>query len=137
MLLKSCLLGNETISHIYEPGNGRITIMFQAFEGPPRIVRLYGKGTEVTTLVLWLFELTVIFLSGKVFELGSPEFNALLDPSADPGEYDSPTPELLPGARAIIWVDIDLVGTSCGFSVPFMEFISHRKYGSTALSGPS
>jgi hypothetical protein len=36
--------GNETISHLYEPGNGRITILFQAFEGPPRIVRLYGKG---------------------------------------------------------------------------------------------
>lgn len=36
--------GNETISHLYEPGNGRITIMFEAFEGPPQIVRLYGKG---------------------------------------------------------------------------------------------
>ncbi|KAF5012195.1 hypothetical protein F66182_15282, partial [Fusarium sp. NRRL 66182] len=29
--------GSETISHIYEPGNGRVTIMFNAFEGPPRI----------------------------------------------------------------------------------------------------
>ena len=34
--------GIETISHIRE--NGRITIMFNAFEGAPRIVRLFGKG---------------------------------------------------------------------------------------------
>ncbi|EJD55016.1 hypothetical protein AURDEDRAFT_50811 [Auricularia subglabra TFB-10046 SS5] len=35
--------GVETISHLRE--NGRITIMFQAFEGAPRIMRFYGKGT--------------------------------------------------------------------------------------------
>lgn len=34
--------GNETISHVNE--NGRITIMFVAFEGPPMIVRLFGTG---------------------------------------------------------------------------------------------
>ena len=34
--------GIETIAHVRE--NGRITIMFCAFEGPPRIVRLYGRG---------------------------------------------------------------------------------------------
>ena len=32
----------ETIAHIRE--NGRLTIMFCAFEGAPRIVRLWGKG---------------------------------------------------------------------------------------------
>ena len=36
--------GNETISHLLEPGNGRITVLFNAFEGPPKIVRLWGKG---------------------------------------------------------------------------------------------
>jgi hypothetical protein len=36
--------GNETISHLHEPGNGRITIMFNAYEGPPKIIRLWGKG---------------------------------------------------------------------------------------------
>jgi hypothetical protein len=35
--------GVETISHIRE--NGRITIMFSAFDGAPRIVRLFGKGS--------------------------------------------------------------------------------------------
>jgi hypothetical protein len=37
--------GVETIAHLRE--NGRIVIMFCAFEGPPRIVRLHGSG-EVT-----------------------------------------------------------------------------------------
>lgn len=36
--------GNETISHLLEPGNGRITVLFNAFEGPPRILRLWGHG---------------------------------------------------------------------------------------------
>lgn len=34
--------GAETIAHIRE--NGRVTVMFTAFDGPPRIVRLYGSG---------------------------------------------------------------------------------------------
>src|ERR1700733_1874196 len=42
---ESCLLltlGAETIAHIYD--NGRITIMFCAFDGEPKIVRLFGRG---------------------------------------------------------------------------------------------
>jgi len=34
--------GNETSAHILE--NGRITIMFCAFDAPPNILRLYGTG---------------------------------------------------------------------------------------------
>lgn len=34
--------GVETIAHVKE--NGRMTIMFCAFEGPPNIIRLYGNG---------------------------------------------------------------------------------------------
>jgi hypothetical protein len=37
--------GNETAAHLAE--NGRITFMFCAFSGPPRILRLYGKGRSV------------------------------------------------------------------------------------------
>jgi hypothetical protein len=37
--------GVETIAHLRE--NGRITLLFCAFEGPPRIVRLYGRGRPV------------------------------------------------------------------------------------------
>ena len=36
--------GIETTSHLHEPGNGRITVLFNAFDGPPRIVRIFGKG---------------------------------------------------------------------------------------------
>jgi hypothetical protein len=37
--------GNETSAHLTE--NGRITLMFCAFGGAPRILRLYGHGTLV------------------------------------------------------------------------------------------
>src|SRR5215217_4059194 len=37
--------GAETIAHIRE--NGRVVVMFCAFEGPPRIVRLHGRGEIV------------------------------------------------------------------------------------------
>jgi hypothetical protein len=37
--------GIETAAHVME--NGRITIMFCAFEGPPKILRLYGIGRPV------------------------------------------------------------------------------------------
>lgn len=38
--------GAETIAHLRE--NGRIVIMFCAFQGPPRIVRFHGTGRVVT-----------------------------------------------------------------------------------------
>jgi Pyridoxamine 5'-phosphate oxidase len=40
--------GAETLAHLRE--NGRICIMFCAFDGPPRIVRLHGKGEIVETV---------------------------------------------------------------------------------------
>lgn len=89
--------GSETISHIYEPGNNRITIMFNAFEGPPRIVRLWGKG--------------------RVLENGGRVFADFVE------RYSVQT---VPGTRSIIVVDIHQVGSSCGFSVPFYEFKDFR-----------
>ncbi|GAA5911101.1 hypothetical protein JCM8208_000276 [Rhodotorula glutinis] len=89
--------GNETISHLREPGNGRLTIMFSAFSGPPRIVRLFGTG--------------------RVYERDSPDFDALLPVGDD---------RRLPGARAIIWLDVERVGSSCGYSVPFYEYEGER-----------
>ena len=35
--------GAETIAHLRQ--NGRITLMFAGFVGPPRIVRMHGQGT--------------------------------------------------------------------------------------------
>jgi hypothetical protein len=37
--------GIETIAHLRQ--NGRITLLFCAFDGSPRIVRLYGRGRAV------------------------------------------------------------------------------------------
>src|SRR3974390_1761359 len=34
--------GNETAAHL--KADGRLTLMFCAFEGPPNILRLYGRG---------------------------------------------------------------------------------------------
>lgn len=89
--------GIETTSHLHEPGNGRITVMLNAFEGPPRILRIYGKGT--------------------VLEYGTPAFNELL---ASEGI------KIIPGTRSIIMVDIFQVGTSCGYSVPTYDFTGYR-----------
>ena len=36
--------GIETVAHLRE--NGRITLCFCAFEGPPRILRLHGSGSR-------------------------------------------------------------------------------------------
>ncbi|KAJ3992546.1 hypothetical protein F5050DRAFT_1801677 [Lentinula boryana] len=57
--------GVETISHLKEPGNGRITVLFHAFEGPPRICRLFGTGT--------------------VYEYGTPEYNEFIPKNRLPG----------------------------------------------------
>jgi len=38
--------GAETIAHLRE--NGRVVVMLCAFEGPPRILRLHGRGEVVT-----------------------------------------------------------------------------------------
>jgi hypothetical protein len=43
LILRLTLVGIETISHLRE--NGRMTIMFCAFEGAPQIARLFGTGT--------------------------------------------------------------------------------------------
>jgi hypothetical protein len=38
--------GAETAAHVRE--NGRIVIMFCAFEGPPQVVRLHGRASVIT-----------------------------------------------------------------------------------------
>jgi hypothetical protein len=37
--------GVETVAHVRE--NGRITLMWCAFDGPPRVVRVHGRGEVV------------------------------------------------------------------------------------------
>jgi hypothetical protein len=87
--------GIETIAHLRE--NGRIVVMFCAFEGPPRIVRLHGTGRAVV--------------------VDSPEFAALA--AHFPGGTGV-------GVRSIIVVDVCRISDSCGYGVPFMAFSEHR-----------
>ncbi|KAL1702075.1 hypothetical protein EV121DRAFT_210797 [Schizophyllum commune] len=88
-----CGSGVETISHLRE--NGRITVMFTAFDKPPRIVRLWGTG--------------------HVYEYGTPEYVKYI-----------PDEKRKPGSRSVILVNIHKASSSCGYAVPFYDFISHR-----------
>ncbi|WP_405926267.1 pyridoxamine 5'-phosphate oxidase family protein [Streptomyces sp. NBC_00035] len=87
----------ETIAHLRE--NGRITLMWCAFQGPPNIVRVHGHGEPVFR--------------------DDPRFSELLAhfPGIDP------TPH---GLRAIIVVTAELVRDTCGYAVPFMSYDEDR-----------
>ncbi len=86
--------GNESAAHIAE--NGRITLMFCAFSGAPRILRLYGMGE-------------VILPDDSEWETLRTRF---------------PTP--LPQARQIVRVRVERIQTSCGYGVPLMDFNGQR-----------
>jgi len=86
--------GNESAAHLAE--NGRITLMFCAFSGPPRILRLYGRG--------------------EVLPPGSEDFASL----------HARFPAELPPPRQIIRVAVERVQTSCGYGVPLMSFEGQR-----------
>ncbi len=87
--------GIETIAHLRQ--NGRIVILFCAFEGPPKIVRLHGRGS--------------------VAEAGSAEF-ARLAPHFDGADNFA--------VRSIIRIEVDRISDSCGFGVPRFRFEGDR-----------
>jgi hypothetical protein len=87
--------GVETIAHLRE--NGRIVLMFCAFEGQPRIVRVHGRGS-------------VVRRDDEAFAELSGGF---------------PT-DRLEGARSVIVVSAERVSDSCGYGVPLMDFTAHR-----------
>lgn len=86
--------GIETVAHLRE--NGRITLMWCAFDGPPRIVRVHGTGEVVLA--------------------GDERWDELVDALGGPR----------PGQRAVILVTARRVSDSCGYSVPLMEFRQDR-----------
>ncbi|MGN9892817.1 pyridoxamine 5'-phosphate oxidase family protein [Micromonospora sp. L31] len=88
--------GAETLAHLRE--NGRITVMFCAFTGPPKIVRLHGRGV--------------------VTPLTDPGFAALLAGFPDP-----PDPHAV---RSVVTVAVDRVSDSCGYAVPLMDYRGER-----------
>ncbi|KAF2743604.1 pyridoxamine phosphate oxidase family protein [Sporormia fimetaria CBS 119925] len=110
--------GVETIAHLHE--NGRICIMFIAFSGPPRIVRLWGSGRVVERGCVE-FDEVIERIKVKEREREGAEGDAQ-------GERDKEKREIkiLPGTRSVILVDVEQVGSSCGWSVPFFEFKGYR-----------
>jgi len=88
--------GTETAAHLRT--DGRLPIMFCAFDGAPLILRVYGRG--------------------RVLPRRSDAYEALL---ASVFGGDEP-----PGARQMIALDVESVQTSCGFSVPVMAFEEDR-----------
>jgi hypothetical protein len=92
--------GAETIAHLRE--NGRIVIMLCAFEGPPRIVRLHGRGSVVIA--------------------SDPGFAELL---AVCSFAEPAVPEM---RRAIVTVELDRVADSCGYGVPLMSYRGPRPH---------
>jgi hypothetical protein len=87
----------ETIAHLRE--NGRITLMWCAFAGPPNIVRVHGRGEPVFR--------------------DDPRFPDLLTHFPD---IDT----TMHGLRAIILVHARLIRDTCGYAVPLMTYDSDR-----------
>lgn len=90
--------GVETVAHLRE--NGRICVMFCAFDGGPNIVRLHGTG--------------------RAIHPGDPGFDDALAVFGEAGASRRPQ------ARSVIVVDVARVADSCGFAVPKMDFVEER-----------
>ena len=93
--------GAETIAHIRE--NGRVVVMFCAFQGPPRILRLHGRG--------------------EVVPAGEPRFDELLAQ----GDFDEPSIEEY--KRSIVVVHVQRIADSCGYGVPLLSYEGERPHG--------
>lgn len=93
--------GAETVAHIRE--NGRIVVMLCAFEGPPRILRLHGKGEVVPN--------------------DDDRFDGLYERAGFEAPHDVEA-----ARRAIILVDVTRVSDSCGYGVPLMSFEGERPH---------
>jgi hypothetical protein len=92
--------GAETIAHVRE--NGRIVIMLCAFQGPPRVVRLHGRGEVVTA--------------------SDGRFESMLSAC---GFAEAAVPET---RRAIVLVEVERVADSCGYGVPLMSYEGERPH---------
>jgi hypothetical protein len=92
--------GAETIAHLRE--NGRIVVMLCAFDGPPRILRLHGRG--------------------EVVPARDPRFGELLERCA----FDEPEHE--ESRRSIVVVHVSRIADSCGYGVPLMSYEGERPH---------
>lgn len=92
--------GAETIAHLRE--NGRIVIMLCAFAGPPRILRLHGRGEVVLA--------------------SDPRFDELI------ARFDFQEPASPEARRSIVVIDVERVADSCGYGVPLMSYDGERPH---------
>ena len=92
--------GAETIAHIRE--NGRIVVMFCAFQGPPRILRLHGRGEVVLP--------------------GEPRVRRA---ARKPASRSPRRPRR--GARSSV-VHVQRVADSCGYGVPLLAYEGERPH---------
>jgi hypothetical protein len=92
--------GAETIAHLRE--NGRLVIMFCAFSGPPRIVRLHGRAEAILA--------------------EDERFEALA------AECVFEEPDVAAARRAIVRLNVTRVADSCGYGVPLMSFDGLRPH---------
>jgi hypothetical protein len=92
--------GAETVAHVRE--NGRIVVMLCAFEGPPRIVRLHGRGEIVASE------------DSRFAQLLAE--HAFFEPAVDAAR------------RAIVLVHLSRVSDSCGYGVPLMSVQGERPH---------
>ena len=92
--------GAETIAHLRE--NGRIVVMLCAFEGPPRILRLHGRG--------------------EVVMAGEARFDELS------ARCEFELPAVAEARRAIVVVEVTRVADSCGYGVPLMSYEGRRPH---------
>jgi predicted pyridoxine 5'-phosphate oxidase superfamily flavin-nucleotide-binding protein len=92
--------GAETIAHLRE--NGRIVVMLCAFDGPPKILRLHGRG--------------------EVVPAGDPRFDDLLERL----EFDELGPP--EARRAVVLVHVTRMADSCGYGVPLMTYEGERPH---------
>eukprot|EP01035_Chromulina_nebulosa_P022075 gene22075-28578_t len=98
--------GSETAAHVLQ--NGRLTVMFVALEGPPKILRLYGTGEIIPRESLNLPKFSSIV---KIFE-NTREL---------PGQENSDN-----GFRCIVILHVSRVSQSCGYSIPIYSYVSER-----------
>lgn len=97
--------GSETAAHILD--NGRLTILFVAFEGPPKIVRLYGHASFILP-----DDLVRDPSHQKIKDLFQGEL---------PGQ-----PDYDPGFRCVVVLRVTRASHSCGYSIPRFEYVGER-----------
>jgi hypothetical protein len=88
--------GNETAAHLL--ADGHLTFMFCAFDGRPKILRLFGRGC-------------VLRRDGAAYAGYLASGFGGVEPA---------------GARQMVLLAVDLVRTSCGYGVPLFDYVGER-----------